>query len=238
VSTLSFTLIWLWSLKRCPKADRGVYVQGAFRGNCGIVGLALSANMYGELGLSLGGLMAGAIIVLNLVLSAVVLAVYSPVVSSHPSVILKDVATNPLILGIVSALPLSYLSATLPEWLMTSGDYLASLSLPLALICIGGSLNIATVHQNSALSLDASIWKLVLMPTLGVLLALPLGFRGAELGILFLFLGSPGAAVAYVMARAAGGNEHLAANIIMISTLMSLVTISAGIFMLKALSLA
>src|SRR5690606_41273496 len=36
-----FLLAWGWALWRCPRADRGVYVQGAFRGNNGIVGLAL-----------------------------------------------------------------------------------------------------------------------------------------------------------------------------------------------------
>ncbi|UYG08582.1 AEC family transporter [Halomonas sp. M4R1S46] len=237
VSTLAFGLIWLWALPRCPHDDRGVFVQGAFRGNCGIVGLALSASMYGDLGLSLGGIMAGAIIVLNLVLSAIVLAVYSPTVSSHPLAILRDVAANPLILGIVAALPLNYLGVQLPAWLMTSGDYLASLSLPLALICIGGGLSVSAARQSSALSLEASLWKVVLMPALGILLALPLGFRGAELGILFLFLGSPSAAVAYVMARGAGANATLAASIIVISTLLSLLTISAGLFTLTTFGL-
>ncbi|WP_417331205.1 AEC family transporter [Halomonas cupida] len=59
ISAALFGLIWLWALWRCPRQERGVYVQGAFRGNCGIVGLALAANMYGDLGLSLGGIMAG-----------------------------------------------------------------------------------------------------------------------------------------------------------------------------------
>ncbi|MCK2185568.1 AEC family transporter [Halomonas getboli] len=237
VSALAFGLIWLWALPRCPREDRGVFVQGAFRGNCGIVGLALSASMYGDLGLSLGGIMAGAIIVLNLVLSAIVLAVYSPTISSHPLAILKDVAINPLILGIVAALPLNYLGVQLPAWLMTSGDYLASLSLPLALICIGGGLSVSAIKQGSALSLEASLWKVMLMPALGILLALPMGFRGPELGILFLFLGSPSAAVAYVMARGAGANAALAASIIVVSTTLSLFTISAGIFTLKVFGL-
>jgi len=169
--------------------------------------------------------------------SAIVLAVYSPTVSSHPVAIVKDVAANPLILGIVAALPLNYLGVQLPGWLMTSGDYLASLSLPLALICIGGGLSVSAARRSSALSLEASLWKVVLMPALGILLAIPLGFRGAELGILFLFLGSPSAAVAYVMARGAGANATLAASIIVVSTLLSLISISAGLFLLMVLGL-
>ena len=44
----SFLLAWGWALWRCPQADRGVYVQGAFRGNNGIVGLALASSLYGD----------------------------------------------------------------------------------------------------------------------------------------------------------------------------------------------
>lgn len=237
ISAAMFGMIWLWALWRCPRQDRGVYVQGAFRGNCGIVGLALAANMYGDLGLSLGGIMAGGIIIVNLVLSAIVLSVYSPVVSSRPLSILRDVVTNPLIIGIVSALPLAWLDITLPGWLMTSGNYFASLSLPLALICIGGSLNLAAARESSGLALSASLWKVIVMPVIGVSVAIGLGYRGAELGILMLFLASPTAAVAYVMARGAGGNERLAASTIVLSTLISLFTISAGVLVLKSLGL-
>nr|WP_031208556.1 AEC family transporter [Halomonas huangheensis] len=237
ISAAIFCLIWLWALWRCPHDERGVFVQGAFRGNCGIVGLALSASMYGDTGLSLGSIMAGGIIIVNLVLSAIVLSVYSSTASSRPRDIVRDIATNPLIIGIVAALPLAWLDIQLPGWLLTSGNYFASLSLPLALICIGGSLSLASARESSTLALSASIWKVIIMPVIGVGAAICMGYRGAELGIMMLFFGSPTAAVAYVMARGAGGNERLAASIIMLSTLMSLFTISAGLLVLKSVGL-
>lgn len=233
VTTLCFLLIWAWSLWRCPHADRGVFVQGAFRGNCGIVGLALAASMYGDFGLSLGGIMAGSIVVLNLVLSAIVLTLYSPTATSSLISIFRQVAVNPLILSIVAAILVAYFGITLPSWLMTSGEYFGSLSLPLALICIGGSLTLRAIHETGGQALDASLWKILWMPAIGVPLALLMGFRGAELGILFLFLGSPGAAICYVMAKSVGGNAQLAANIIVISTFGSMATISLGVFLLK-----
>ena len=54
-----FGLSWLWAIWRVEPIERGVYVQGAFRGNCGIVGLALAASMYGDFGLSAGGILVG-----------------------------------------------------------------------------------------------------------------------------------------------------------------------------------
>lgn len=233
VTTLIFFLVWGWSGFRCVAEDRGVFVQGAFRGNCGIVGLALAASMYGSYGLSLGSIMAGSISVLNLILSAFVLAVYSPTSSASPLKILRELGTNPLILSILAAFPVAYLDLSLPDWLMITGDYFASLSLPLALVCIGGSLTLVSLRQAQILALDASLWKIAWMPLIGVLMAIPLGFRGAELGILFLFLGSPGAAISYIMAKSVRSNSLLAANIIVVSTFGSMATVSFGIFVLK-----
>src|SRR5690606_21563466 len=77
-TTVTFFLAWGWAVWRCPLADRGVYVQGAFRGNNGIVGLALAGSLYGDYGLSLGGFLAGAVILVYNSLSALILAIYSP----------------------------------------------------------------------------------------------------------------------------------------------------------------
>ncbi len=61
-----------------PRHLRGVYVQGGFRGNCGIVGMALAHGMYGEAGLSIGGLLLGVVILTYNILSVVVLSFYRP----------------------------------------------------------------------------------------------------------------------------------------------------------------
>lgn len=232
-SILSFFLVWGWAVWRCPPEDRGVFTQGAFRGNCGIVGLALAASMYGNYGLSLGGIMAGAIIVIYNVLSAIVLAIYSPSIKSDLISILRNLAKNPLILSVLLAIPFAYWQVTLPSWLMTSGEYFGSMSLPLALTCIGGTLSLTSVKAGSRLAINASLWKTVWLPALGVLGALLLGYRNEALGTLFLFLASPTAAVSFVMAKAAHANAKLAANIIVVSTFSCMITVSLGVFLLK-----
>lgn len=81
---LSFAFAWGWAIWRCPQEERGVYVQGAFRGNNGVIGLALAASMYGPYGISLGAILAALVIVFYNTLSTIVLAVYSPVIKSDP----------------------------------------------------------------------------------------------------------------------------------------------------------
>ncbi len=230
---LSFIGAWGWAIWRCPREDRGIYTQGAFRGNNGVIGLALAASMYDAYGISLGAVLAALVILFYNTLSTIVLAVYSPVIKSDPWSICKSVVSNPLIISVLLAAPFAYWQISLPGWLESSGQNLAQMTLPLALICIGGTLSLEALRKSGDLALSSSLVKMVGLPVLATLGAWLCGFRGAELGILFLYFGSPTAAASFVMARAANGNHELAAAIIVITTLMAAVTTNIGIFLLQ-----
>ncbi|CAI3787162.1 hypothetical protein AHFPHNDE_00818 [Pseudomonas sp. MM227] len=229
----SFAIAWWIATKRCPQVDRGVFTQGAFRGNNGVIGLALAGSMYGDYGISLGSILAGLVIVLYNSLSVVVLAIYSPNIKSDPLSICKSILVNPLIISVVLAVPFAWLQVPIPNWILTSADYVAQMSLPLALICIGGTLSLAALRSSGSVALSASAVKMILLPIVGTFGAWLLGFRGAELGILFLYIGAPSASVGYVMVRASGGNYSLAAAIIVITTLAAAITTNIGIFLLQ-----
>ncbi|AIS16556.1 malate transporter [Pseudomonas rhizosphaerae] len=229
----SFAIAWWIATKRCPEVDRGVFTQGAFRGNNGVIGLALAGSMYGDYGISLGSILAGLVIVLYNSLSVVVLAIYSPNIKSDPLSICKSILVNPLIISVALAVPFAWLQVPIPNWILTSADYVAQMSLPLALICIGGTLSLAALRSSGSVALSASAVKMILLPIVGTFGAWLLGFRGAELGILFLYIGAPSASVGYVMVRASGGNYSLAAAIIVITTLAAAITTNIGIFLLQ-----
>lgn len=228
-------LSWLWAWRQVPYVDRGVYIQGCFRGNCGVVGLALAAGMYGSYGLSAGGVLLGVVILTYNILSVIVLTAFHPdkQLSWRPLAI--SIAKNPLILSVVLAIPFAALSVPLPSWVMTSGDYFASLTLPLALICIGATLSVTSLRQGSQTAAGASLLKMVVLPILSTLVAWLIGFSGRELGLMFLFFASPTAAASFVMVKALGGNAALAANIVAITTLVASLTITLGIFVLRLL---
>ncbi|MBE0398989.1 AEC family transporter [Halomonas sp. FME1] len=230
-----FLLSWLWAHYRVPRQERGIYVQGAFRGNCGVVGLALAAGMYGNYGISAGSLLLGVVIVMYNAFSVVVLAFYQPGQSTDWRSLLKHIATNPLIISVFAALPFTVFAIPLPSWLITSGDYFASLTLPLALICIGATLSVSSMRTGSQVALGSSLMKMVTMPVLSTVAAWMVGFSGEQLGLLFLFFASPTAAASFVMVKAIGGNVALAANIIAITTLMASVTVTVGVFALRLL---
>lgn len=228
-----FLLCWLWALRAVPVAERGVYVQGAFRGNCGIVGLALAASLYGDYGLSAGGLLLGVVIISYNVLSVIVLTTYLPGQTASWGRILGDIVRNPLILAVMVAVPFAWSGVHLPAWLMTSGDYFASLTLPLALLCIGGTLSLSAMRNDRNLAISASLMKMVTLPVLCTLAAWLVGFEGRELGLMFLYWASPTAAASFVMVKALGGNARMAANIVAMTTLLASITVTLGVFVLK-----
>ncbi|OLO05372.1 AEC family transporter [Salinicola socius] len=236
-TAISFFLAWAWAIWRHPRVERGIFTQGAFRANNGIVGLALAAGQYGDYGLSVGGVLAGAVIVIYNVFSVFILSLYSDEVDTDFRSLIKNLARNPLILSVVFAIPVALSGIELSGWVMTSGGYLAGMSLPLGLICIGGTLSVTAFKRSSTIALDASLWKLVWVPLFGVLGALAAGIQGPALGIIFLYLGCPGAAASFVMAKAFKSNDKLAANIIVITTFASMFTLSFGLFVLKWLDL-
>ena len=229
----TFLLAWAWAILRCPEADRGIYTQGAFRGNNGIVGLALATSLYGDYGLAVGSVLAGVVILSYNALSAIVLAIYSPNAKADPWTIVRSILSNPLIIGVLLAIPVAYWQLALPDWLLTSGGYFAQMTLPLALICIGGTLSLASLRESSGIALSSSAMKMVWLPLLATLGAWLWGFRGADLGILFFYFASPTAAASFVMARAAGANHQLAAAIIVITTLAGVLTINLGLLLLQ-----
>jgi len=219
-----------------PSEERGVVVQGAFRSNMGIIGLAYCVNAYGDRGLVSASLYLACITILFNILAVVTL---NRSLNTHPSILhtLAGIARNPLIIGILLALPVAWLEIELPAVVLKAGEYFAQMTLPLALLCIGGSLSLSALRYGSRNALIAAAGKLVLVPLLVSGGGWLIGLRGIDLGILFLMSSAPTAAASFVMARAMGGNPTLAANIVVLTTLGSLPFTSLGVTVLHALDL-
>ncbi|PLX71557.1 MAG: transporter [Azoarcus sp.] len=238
IGTFLVFLLLEWVTARWvePAEDRGVVVQGGFRSNMGIIGLAYCVNAYGDAGLVAAALYLGLVTILFNVLAVVTLS-RSLHRRQGTGRMVKGIVTNPLIIGIVLALPVSWLQIPLPKVAVQSAQYFADLTLPLALLCTGATLNFRSLRLEMSNTLLAASSKLVLVPLLFALGGIVVGFRGVDLGVLLLMSSAPTAAASYVMVRAMGGNAVLAANIIALTTLGSILCTSIGIVVLKGLQL-
>lgn len=234
---LTLAISWVYSRWRGhPKPVQGIVVQAAFRSNLAIVGVALTYSAYGEQGPILAALPIALMTVLYNILAVWVLDATLGTATSWRSILL-GVLRNPLIIGITAGALLSLSGLPQPDLIPEAGRLLSAFFLPLVLICIGGSMNISHLYRAGAVCWEASVLRLCLSPALGVLLALALGVRGEMLGVLFLLMASPVAASSYVMVVAARGDGVLAANVVVLTTLLSIVTVTVGFFLLSLFSL-
>ena len=213
--------------------DRGVFVQAAFRGNLAIVGLAFCDLAYGEMGIAKASILISLLTLFYNVLSIYTLSVTLKVSDKKWASIFTEMLKNPLIIAIGLGVIFSLLQIPMPELAIQAGSYLTSMTLPLALLCIGATVSIGELKKSSSVSLTAVAIKLILVPIVIVYAAYLWGFKPIDLGVLFFMVSAPTAAVSYVMVQAMGGNGKLAANIIAISTLLSLFSVSIGLSLLS-----
>ncbi|MCG9659229.1 AEC family transporter [Vibrio mediterranei] len=216
--------------------DKGVIIQGSFRANTGIIGLAYVANAYGEKGVALAAIYVAVTTFIYNVQAVICLAPKGTDSGvSAGKIMLTTLTKNPLIIAIVSGLVFYMLSIPVPDIAIDAGNYFARMTLPLALLCTGGSLDLSSMKKEQKPAWLASSYKLILAPFVVTTTGYWFGFRGLELGILFFMSASPVAAASYVMARSMGGNSILAANIIALTTVLSTLTCTVGIIILTSL---
>ncbi len=214
--------------------DKASFIQGSFRGNFAIVGLALVVNFYGVGSLGKASLALAFTIPLYNVLSVVALTIpLRQEKQINYNKLILEIAKNPLIIAVLAAVFFSYFHISIPDVLIVTGDYLAALTLPLALIGIGGFLSFSDIIRRDALTIIPTILKLVIFPVAATFIAYLLDFRGMDLGIIFILFACPTAIASFVMAEAMGANSRLAGNILLLTTLASVITITLGLFILK-----
>ncbi|MFA3792267.1 AEC family transporter [Aliiglaciecola sp. SL4] len=231
---LIFMLLDVFATKLIDdKADKGVFVQGAFRSNMGIISLAFVVSAYGEKALGIASIYLAVLTILFNILSVVTLSRHLQQRGSNRlGGMLITIIKNPLIISIVAGVVVSLLNIPIPKIALHTGEYFAGMTLPLALLCAGASIRVKEFHSSSVLYWTSAM-KLILVPVAITLGGVLLGFRGEQLGVLYLMCASPTAAASYPMVQAMHGNHFLAAAIIAVTSVLSLVTTTLGIFLLK-----
>jgi len=236
-----FAFIIIWFVAKIfikEGKDLGTFIHGSFRSNFAIVGFSVIYSAFGADTIGKSSLILAFIIPLNNILAVIALTV--PINKEkyiNYRNILKEIITNPLILSVIAGLPFSYFNLPIHHVITKTGGYLSSIALPLALIGIGANLNIKDLKEASLYAFISAFIKLIILPLIGTFLAYEFGFKGLDLGLIFILFACPTAIVSFIMADAMGSNSKLAGNIVLITTLGSIFTITLGIFLLKEFGL-
>ena len=240
VSLGSILLIWvLTRLLMRDKTQVGAFVQGAYRSSAAILGVALISNIYGDAGYA--PLMILASVPIYNIMAVLILVLEAGGGGKHTPARLRSAAVlvfkNPLILAILAGAPFAIFGWSLPSMVGKTVSMLGKLATPLALLAIGASFVWGDALKKAKPTVLASLIKLVVLPAVFLPLAVGLGFRSEQLLAILIMLGSPSTASGYIMAKQMGNDAVLANGIIVLTTLLSAVTLTGWIFLLRALAL-
>ena len=193
---------------------------GTLYGNVGFMGLPLIQMVLGEQAMVYG--------VINLIVfnlfnwsQGVVL------MGGRKQVSLKQAVINPGILGIIAALLLFFCGITLPPVVGSAVSFLGSMNTPLAMVIIGAQMAAAdwrAVFRSPAILL-ACVLKLAAMPLLTALILYPLHPEPELYCTLVLLAGVPTASVTAMFAQRYGQDVATSAQLVTVSTLLSILTL-------------
>ena len=230
-----------WLLAECFLRDKrmiGSFVQGSFRGSAAILGIAFAENIYGDAGLV--PMMIVASIPLFNIFSVIVLIRSANAGETDTKALvvktLKVIVTNPIIIGIFAGIPFALLEVQFPVILEKAMTSVANLSTPLALIAIGAGFSTGSALAKWKPTIIASIIKLIVIPCIFLPLAISMGFRNEELVALLILTGAPTTVSSYIMAKNMCNDSILASGIVVTTTLLSSITLTFIIFILKSFS--
>ena len=206
--------------RRQPPATGKALRFGVLYGNVGFMGLPLIQMVLGEQAMVYG--------VINLIVfnlfnwsQGVVL------MGGRKQISLKQAVLNPGILGIIAAMRLFVCGITLPSMVGNAVNFLGSMNTPLAMVIIGAQMAQAdwqAIFRNRSILL-ACLLKLVAMPLLTALVLYPLHPEPDLYCTLVLLAGVPTASITAMFAQRYGQDVASSAQLVTVSTLLSILTL-------------
>ena len=206
----------------------GSYSQSCYRFNT-YVGMAVVLNALGETGVSRFGILIGFIIPIVNLLAVSTLIWYSGQaidIRERLRITLRALISNPLIIGCLTGMAYSRFIGEFPVFLDNTFRLAAMVTLPLALLSIGGTLTLKNLKNHLGHAFLGSVIKLLVLPVVGWFFlkafdAAPLSF---QVGMLFFTL--PASPATIVLSSQLNSDTEFASAAIVLSTLLSFFSLS------------
>lgn len=238
----------------------GPLCQCSFRSNYAIIGIPLAETLGGSAGVGFACVLSAAAIPLFNILAVIILSHYSE--EKHiPSVkaTIKKTATNPLIIGVLLGVLVLFIRSVLP--LKADGEIIFSIArdmppfysalktiakgtTPLALIVLGARFDFSRVSSLLGEITFGTAMRLIAAPALGIGTGILLSentnllsLTAVEYPALISLFASPIAVSSAVMVGEIGGDEQLAGQLVVWTSVFSMFTMFATIFIMKSAEL-
>lgn len=240
---------------------RGVILQCTFRSNYAIIGLSLAAALGGEEAVAISAVVSAFSIPTFNILAVIALSIFvgeSGGKRRSVGIIVRNIAKNPLIIGVVlglAALGIRALEARLfgsvvfsverdMKFAYTALNNLKAIASPFALIVLGGQFEFSAVKGLRKEIIVGTAWRNVVAPVIGIGGAMLLSrftnvcnFGVNEYPAMIALFGSPVAVSSAVMAGEMGNDEQLATQLVVWTSICSIVTLFLQVCVLMSAGL-
>lgn len=217
--------------------QQGVVIQGIFRSNYVIFGVAVVQNMYGVKSTTTAAILSAILVPMYNFLAVVALSIFGEKRETDWKKIILDIVKNPLIISSVLGIIFSLLGIRLPTAVDTTVQDLAKLSTPIAFMILGGDLDFSKAKGNLKVASAVLTIKLVILPLIMIPMIVMMGYRDADLLSGLLAYQTPVAVSSYIMAQQAGADGQLAGQLVVFSSVLSIFTLFVTILILRTIGL-
>lgn len=211
----------------------GSFSQSCYRFNT-YIGVAVILNSLGAEGVAYFGVLIALVIPLINVCAVSLLIWHSGVAANgreKARIVTRALIANPLIVGCVLGVVYARLVGAFPLFIDNSLQLMSMVTLPLALISIGGGLTFTGVYRHLPLSLLAAACKLCLMPLIGFVLYRLFQVEGVPFQTGMIFFCLPTSTAIYVLSSQLNSDTELASAAIVVSTLLSFGALSVALLL-------
>ena len=217
--------------------QQGVVIQGIFRSNYVIFGVAVVQNMYGVKSTTTAAILSAILVPMYNFLAVVALSIFGEKRETDWKKIILDIVKNPLIISSVLGIIFSLLGIRLPTAVDTTVQDLAKLSTPIAFMILGGELDFSKVRGNLKVASVVLTIKLVILPLIMIPMIVMMEYRDADLLSGLLAYQTPVAVSSYIMAQQAGADGQLAGQLVVFSSVLSIFTLFVTMLILRTIGL-
>lgn len=217
---------------------RAPMLQGFFRSNYAILGIPLINSICGDNATGLSSLMVAIVVPLFNVLAVVCFELFNTKKGNvNIKNLAKGIATNPLIIACAVGVVFFAFKLKLPYVVDKAVGDISKIATPLAIVAIGGSFTFRSIKTCIKEVFITVFSRLVLVPFVAVVVATLLGFRGEALACILITFGAPIAISSFAMAQQMDCDEDVAANVVVFSTSLCILTMFCWIFLLNSMGL-
>ncbi len=216
------------------RPKRGVKIQGIFRSNSILIGIPLTAALVEGADLGSIVLLLAVVVPTYNILAVVILEIFR---GNRPNMghVLLGIAKNPLIIAVALGLLFLLTPLRLPVVIESTISQIAPVSNAFMLFLLGAFFRFDGLRRYRWDLVVVTLGRLVVMPGIILTIAYFLGFRGVEFAGLIAVFGSATAVSSFTMAQQLGGDDELAGDIVVVTSVFCIATLFGWSFLFKSL---